>query len=150
MERSSLVPWRGGELTSFRREMDRLFDRFFEGWPFRVSAEERLWAPTADVSETAKEVIVKAEVPGMDPKDIDVSVQGDVLTLRGERKQEKEEKDENLHRVERSYGSFSRSVQLPSEVDTGKVNATYKDGILKINMPKTKAAGVKKIEVKTA
>jgi HSP20 family protein len=128
--------------------MDRLFDRFFEGWPFRVSAEERLWAPTADVSETAKEVIVKAEVPGMDPKDIDVSVQGDVLTLRGERKQEKEEKDENFHRVERSYGSFSRSIQLPSEVDAGKVSATYQDGILKINMSKTKAAAVKKIEVK--
>lgn len=143
-----MVPWRGGELTSFRRETDRLFDRFLEGWPFRISAEERVWAPTADVSETTKEVIVKVEVPGMDPKDIDVFVAGDVLTLRGERKREKEEKDVNFHRVERSYGSFSRSIRLPSEVDTGKVNATYKEGILKICLRRTKAASVRKIEVK--
>jgi HSP20 family protein len=149
IERSSLVPWRGGELTSFRREMDRIFDRFFESWPFRLSAEDRPWAPTADVSETAKEIVVKAELPGMDAKDIEVSVQGDILTVRGERRQEKEEKGENFHRVERSYGSFSRSIQLPAEVDANKVKATYKDGILKLNMPKTKAAAVKKIAVKT-
>ena len=147
MERSSLAPWRG-ELTGFRREMDSLFDRFFEGWPFRLPAAEGVWAPSVDVSETGKEVIVRAELAGIDPKDIDVSVHGDVLTLRGERKQEKEEKGENLHRVERSYGSFSRSIQLPAEVDAGKVNATYRNGVLKINLPKTRAAAVKKIEVK--
>jgi len=147
MEISSLVPQRG-ELSSFRREMDRLFDRFFEGWPFKPSAQEGPWAPSVDLSETAKEVIVKAELPGMDPKDIDVSVRGDMLTLRGERKQEKEEKGENFHRVERSYGSFSRSIQLPAEVDSGKVTATYIDGVLKISLPKTKEAAVKKIEVK--
>ena len=71
MERSSLVPWRSGELTGFRREMDRLFDRFFEGWPFRVSAAEGPWVPSVDVSETAKDVVVRAELPGMDPKDRD-------------------------------------------------------------------------------
>ena len=147
MEISSLVP-RRGELSTFRREMDRLFDRFFEGWPFKPSPQEGPWAPSVDVSETEKEVIVKAELPGMDPKDIDVSVRGDILTLHGERKQEKEEKGENFHRVERSYGSFSRSIQLPAEVDSGKVNATYKDGVLKISLPKTKEAAVKKIEVK--
>ncbi len=149
MERSSLVPWRG-ELGSVRREMDRLFDRFFEGWPFRVSAEQRPWAPSVDVSETAKEVVVKAELPGMDPKDIDVSVRGDILSVAGERKQEKEEKGENFHRIESTYGSFSRSIQLPAEVDAGKVNATYKDGVLKITLPKTKEAATKKIEVKPA
>lgn len=149
MERFGLVPWRG-ELGSFRREMDSLFDRFFHGWPMRVSKDEGFWAPSVDVSETAKEVIVKAELPGMDPKEIEVSVRGDILTLGGERKQEKEEKGENFHRVERSYGSFSRSVQLPAEVDAAKVDATYKDGVLKITMPKTKAAAAKKIQVKTA
>ena len=147
MARTSLVPWRG-EVGSFRREMDRAFDRFFEGWPFRLSAEEGTWAPSVDVSETAKEVIVKAELPGMDAKEIDVSVRGEILTLRGERKQEKEEKGENFHRVERSYGSFSRSLQLPAEVDSGKVDATYKNGVLKITMPKTKEASTKKIEIK--
>ena len=147
---NSLIPWgEPGEMTRFRREMDRLFDRFFEGWPFKLPAEGREWAPVVDVSETAKDVLVKAEIPGMDPKDIDVSVQGDVLTLRGERKKEQEEKGENFHRVERRYGAFSRSIRLPAEVDVGKVNANYKDGVLKINLPKTKGAAVKKIEVKT-
>ena len=148
----SIVPWKEGrQLTSLRREMDRLFDRFFEGWPFfRISAAGGEWAPAVDVSETAKEIVVKAELPGMDPKDIDVSVRGDVLTVAGERKQEKEEKGENFHRIERTYGSFSRSVRLPAEVDPGKVDATYKDGVLKITLRKTKEAAVKKIEVKPA
>ena len=148
----SIVPWKEGrQLTSLRREMDRLFDRFFEGWPFfRISAAGGEWAPAVDVSETAKEIVVKAELPGMDPKDIDLSVRGDVLTVAGERKQEKEEKGENFHRIERTYGSFSRSVRLPAEVDPGKVDATYKDGVLKITLRKTKEAAVKKIEVKPA
>jgi HSP20 family protein len=147
MEISSLVP-RRGELSTFRREMDRLFDRFFEGWPFKPSPQEGPWAPSVDVSETAKDVVVRAEIPGMDPKNIDVSVHGDVLTLRGERKKEHEEKGEDFHRIERSYGAFSRSIRLPAEVDANKVNATYKDGVLKINLPKTEEAAVKKIEVK--
>ena len=148
---NSLIPWgEHGEMTRFRREMDRLFDRFFEGWPFKLPAEGREWAPSVDVSETAKDIVVKAEIPGMDPKDIDVSVHGDVLTLRGERKKEQEDKGENFHRIERSYGAFSRSIRLPAEVDVGKVNATYKDGVLKINLPKTKGAAAKKIEVKMA
>lgn len=148
----SIVPWKEGrQLTSLRREMDRLFDRFFEGWPFfRVSAAEGEWAPVVDVSETAKEIVVKAELPGMDPKDIDLSIRGNILTVAGERKQEKEEKGENFHRVERTYGSFSRSVRLPAEVDPGKVDATYKDGVLKITLRKTKEAAAKKIEVKPA
>lgn len=151
MDMSSLVPWRRrDELTGFRREMDRLFDRFFEGWPFRLSAEEGEWAPSVDVSETAKEVIVKAELPGMAPKDVDVTVRGDVLSLRGERKKEEEEKGENFHRVERSYGAFARSIRLPAEVDAAKVKATYKNGVLNISLPKTKAASAKKIEVKSA
>jgi HSP20 family protein len=146
---NSLVPWKQErQLTSFRREMDRFFDRFFEGWPFRLRAGETVWEPALDVSETPKEILVKAELPGMDPKDIDLSVRGDILTVAGERKQEKEEKSENFHRIERTYGSFSRSVQLPAEVDSGKVSATYKDGVLKITLPKTKLAATKKIEVK--
>ena len=81
---NSLIPWgEHGEMTRFRREVDRLFDRFFEGRPFRLPAEGREWAPSVDMSETAKYVVVKAEISGMDPKDIDVSVHCNVLTLRG-------------------------------------------------------------------
>jgi len=146
---NSLTPWSSrGEMTSFRREMDRLFDRFFEGWPFRALVDEGQWTPSVDVSESGKEVIVRAEIPGIDPKAIDVSVQGDILTLKGERKNEHEEKGEDFHRVERSYGAFSRLIRLPAEVDATKVKATYKDGVLKINLPKTKEAEAKKIQVK--
>jgi HSP20 family protein len=89
---SSLIPLAyRGDMTTFQREMDRVFDRFFEGWPFRPSAEGRQWTPSVDVSETAKKVVVKAEVPGMEAKDIDISITGNMLTIRGERKQEKEE-----------------------------------------------------------
>jgi HSP20 family protein len=86
----------------------------------------------------------------MDPKEIDVSVHRDVLTLRGEKKKEEEKKGEDFHRAERSYGAFTRSIRLPVEVDANKVSAEYKDGVLKINLPKSKKASVKKIEVKTA
>jgi len=151
MEISSLVPWRGRqELTGLRKDMDRLFDRFFEDWPVRFRPTDGHWAPSVDVSETAKEVIVKGELPGMDPKDIDVAVSGNVLSIRGERKKEQEEKGENFHRVERSYGAFARSIRLPVEVDGNKVKASYKDGVLSISLPKTKDTATKKIEVKAA
>ncbi len=87
---------------------------------------------------------------GMGPKDIDISLSGTVLTLKGERKREEEEKGESFHRVERSYGSFTRAIQLPAEVDSNKIDATYKDGVLKIRMPKTKEESVRKIKVKTS
>lgn len=145
-----LIPWRDrNELSSLRREIDSLFDRFFEGWPFRSTAV-RQWVPSVDVSETAKEVLVQAELPGMDPKEIDIAIQGNLLTLKGERRQEKEEEGANYHRIERSFGSFSRAIQLPAEVDVEKVSAVYKNGVLTITMPKTGAASAKRIEVKTA
>ena len=105
--------------------------------------------PAVDVSETGKEIVVHAELPGMDPKDIDVSVNGRLLNINGERRQEQVDKGENYHRIERRYGSFSRSFELPAEVDAEKVKATYKDGVLKLNLPKTKEASVKKIDVKS-
>jgi HSP20 family protein len=124
--------------------MDSVFERFFDGWPFRTR-EAGKWMPVMDVSEKDKEIIVKAEIPGMDPKDIDISLQNGLLTIRGERKQEKEE---SFHKVERSYGAFSRSVRLPAEVDEDKVMATYTNGVLTLEMRKTKEAAAKKIEVK--
>ena len=147
----SLIPWHERkELDRFRSEMDRLFDQFFDWRPFRRSFDEGDWTPLVDVSETGKEVIVNAEIPGMNAKDIDISLNGRVLTLRGEKKSNHEEKNENFHRIERRYGAFSRSFELPADVDANKVKATYKDGVLKISLPKTKEQSVKKIEIKTS
>jgi HSP20 family protein len=92
--------------------------------------------------------VVKAEVPGMDPKHIDISLSDGVLTIKGEKKEEKEEKEANYHLVERSYGAFSRSIRLPSEVQSDKINASYKNGVLKITLPKSEEAKKKEIKIK--
>ncbi|MFO8090581.1 MAG: Hsp20/alpha crystallin family protein [Desulfatiglandaceae bacterium] len=145
----SLTPWRERrEVDNLRREMDRLFDRFFDLKPMSFSGEEAHFIPTVDVSETENDVLVKAEVPGMEAKDIDVSVQGRMLSIRGERKHEKEDKGESYHRVERAYGSFSRTVELPAEVDESKVDASYKRGVLNLKLPKLVKESVKKIAIK--
>jgi HSP20 family protein len=147
----SLIPWRErGEVSQLRNEMDRLFDRFFDWGTSPATAGDGHWIPSVDVSETGKKVIVKSEIPGMDPKEIDISVNGNRLTLRGERKREHEEKDENFHRVERTYGAFYREIGLPAEVDSSKADATYKDGVLTVKLNKTKDSTTKRIEVKGA
>jgi len=150
MEMRELVPWsRPGDLMGLRREMDSLFDRFFDWKPFGAGAASAAWRPALDVSETPKEVVVKAELPGMDPKEIEITLHDNVLTMRGERKQEKEQKEENYHRVERSYGSFVRSFRLPADVESEKVDAAYKDGILTVKLKKSAKGAAKKIEIKT-
>jgi len=124
-------------------------DRFFESrWEELPALGD--WMPKVDVSETKDSVVVKAETPGMEAKDIQVSLQENVLTITGEKKQEKEEKekDERYHRVERSYGSFSRSMRLPAGVESGKVNATFKNGVLTVTLPKTASAKATPIPVK--
>jgi HSP20 family protein len=120
---SRLVPWRG-EMNRMEREMESLYDRFLDLRPFRRLTEEEEWMPVVDVSETAKEIIVSAEIPGVETKDIGVNIEGNVLTIKGERQREHEEKEENFHRIERSYGFFYRSLKLPSEVDGEKSKAT--------------------------
>jgi len=101
-----------------------------------------------DISETKDSLVAKVEVPGMDPKDIHISLQEDLLTIKGEKKQEKEEKDEHYHRVERAYGGFTRSVRLPVAVDASKVTASFKNGLLTITLPKTPSARGTTIPVK--
>jgi HSP20 family protein len=152
-----IAPWKASrevasltDLEKMRQGMDRLWDSFFEGWPFRRGEEAAGWVPSLDVSETKTDIIVKAEVPGMDPKDIDISLSNEVLTIKGERKQEREEKDENYHFVERSFGSFARSVRLPNEVKGEKISASYRDGILKVVLPKSEEAKKKEIKIKVA
>ena len=141
----SLMPWSG--MTGLKQDMDRVLDRFFESrWEELPALGD--WMPKVDVSETKDSVVVKAETPGMEAKDIQVSLQENVLTITGEKKQEKEEKDERHHRVERSYGSFTRSMRLPAGVEAGKVNAAFKNGVLTVTLPKTAADKATPIPVK--
>ncbi len=135
------------DFQSMRREMDRLWDSFFEGRPARIAGESE-WLPSLDVAETKNDVVVKAEVPGMDSKDIGISLSNGVLTIKSEKKQEREEKEENYHLIERIYGAFARSVQLPCEVKTDKINASYKNGVLKVTLPKAEEAKTKEIKIK--
>jgi HSP20 family protein len=141
----TVAPW-GGEL---RREMERFFDRLAEPvWePFATMAGGT-WAPMLDVSETKDAMIVTAEMPGVDPKEIGIALTGDLLSLKGEKEKRTEEKEERYHRVERAYGAFLRSVRLPMAVDGSKVTATYKNGVLVVTLPKTPASKGTTIPVK--
>lgn len=134
-----------------RKEMDSLFDNFYRGFDLSTF-ESRLgdFSPKVDVTENDKEIKISAELPGMDEKDIDVSLQNDTLTIKGEKKEEKEDKGKDYYSMERSYGSFSRTISLPLEVETDKVEAKFKKGVLSITLPKTAkaVAETKKIIVK--
>jgi HSP20 family protein len=134
-------------MGSLKHEMDRVFDRFLEGkWDEIPGLGE--WTPNMDISETKDSLVAKVEVPGMDPKDIQISLQENLLTIKGEKRQEKEEKDEHYHRVERAYGLFTRSVRLPVAVDASKVTASFKNGLLTVTLPKTPSARGTTIPVK--
>jgi len=137
---AALIPWRERiEIERFRTEIDSLFDDFFLRRSFgRYSEEEGEWLPAVDISENEKEIIIHAEIPGVDAKDLDITLRGRSLTMKGEREQERGEKIENYHRIERRYGSFFRSFELPADLDGDRVEAVYKDGVLTVNLPKTK------------
>ena len=141
----ALAPWTG--IPTLKQEMDRLFDRFFEPrWEEFPALSE--WAPQLDISETKDALVVKADVPGMDPKEIQISLQEQLLTIKGEKQQEKEEKEARYYRVERTYGAFTRSVRLPVAVDGSKVSASFKNGLLTVMLPKTPAAKGTMIPIK--
>jgi len=145
----SLMRWRPThDLTSMRDEMNRLFDSFFSGLPERRKGLlEGEWAPSIDVAETDEEIVVTAELPGVKQEEVDISIADSVLTLKGEKKEEKEVKEKNYHRIERSYGSFQRSISLPTGVEASKAKATYKDGILRVTVPKVEEAKPKQIKI---
>ena len=145
--RLGLIPWSNGFLSSLP-EVDT-FDRFFSGlWPSDLIAEEREWVPAFDVTENETEYVIKGEIPGIDSKDLDISLLDGLLTIKGEKKHEKEEKEENYHRIERRYGSFVRTFRVPDNVKTDELDAASKDGVLKITLPKKEETAAKKIEVK--
>ena len=135
------------EFGMLQDRMNRLFDDAGRGWRSDEPAATTSWSPSVDIFETEGEIVVKAEVPGMDRKDIALHLENNVLSLRGERKFEKETKDENYHRIERSYGNFSRSFSIPAIVDEEKIRADYKDGVLKIILPKKEQAKPKQIKI---
>jgi HSP20 family protein len=137
-------------------EMQERLNSMFGRAPVRKEVERKealtvaQWAPLVDISEDEKEYVIKAELPEMKKEDVKVTVHDDVLSISGERKSEKEEKDKKYHRIERSYGSFYRSFTLPEDADGAKVAADYKDGMLKIHLPKSEKAKPKMVEVKVS
>jgi HSP20 family protein len=143
----ALVPWRPFEdFGTLRREMDRVLERFF-GEPSGAERPVGMWTPRTNVTEAKDSLTITAELPGLEAKDVDVAISGDMLTIKGEKKQEKEEKDEHHHVVERTYGAFSRMVRLPAPVAADKIKATFKNGVLTVNLPKTEEAKQKAIPV---
>lgn len=140
------------ELEDLQSRLSTLFGRA----PVRKEGDKREaitiaeWAPLVDIIEDDKEYLIKAELPEVKKDEIKVGVQDDVLTLSGERKYEKEEKDKKYHRIERAYGSFARSFTIPDDADGTKVSAEFKDGILKVHLPKSEKAKPKAIEVKVS
>ena len=142
-----LVPRRRMFLP-FVPEID-IFDRFFNGLelPTLFGGEEMV-VPHFDISETEKEYVISGEIPGIDVKDLNVTLTDGIITIKGEKKKETEDKEENYHRIERHYGSFERSFRVPDKVNTDELDANYKDGVLKLTLPKAEVSEVKKIEVK--
>lgn len=145
----AIVRWKDpiGEFSSIHERMNRLFEEAFspslapeEGW-------NRSWEPAVDIYEVGEAIVVKAEIPGVERDQVGVEVKDGILTLRGERKFEREVKEENYHRIERSYGSFQRSFTLPSSVDPDKVRATLKNGVLEVTLQKKEQARPKQIRI---
>ncbi len=141
-----LVPFTGS--GNLRKEMDRLMERFGE-WESPEHPAMGEWSPLLEVSETKDSFIVKAEIPGMEPTDVHVALDNQVLTLKGEKTQEKESKEQQYYRMERSYGAFARTVRLPVPVEGSKVTAGFRNGVLTVTLPKAPGARGTQIPVKT-
>lgn len=145
----ALVQWQPRQAI-YRRtpSMDSLLESF---WGFGSGdAFEQAWSPRVDVSETDGEVVISSELPGMKAEDVKITVADGVVTIEGEKKEERETEGRTAHRVERVYGSFRRSFRLPSAVNADEITATYEDGVLVVNLPKAEEAKARQIEVKTS
>ncbi len=144
-----LILWRPfREVSRLRSVMDRLWDDYFGPGRRALRPMEEDWMPAVDISETGDKITVKAEVPGLEAKDIEIAMVGDTMTIKGEKKLEREEMEENYHTVERSYGSLTRAMKLPATVDADKVEASYKNGVLTVVLPKKEEVKPKAIEIK--
>jgi HSP20 family protein len=149
-----ILPWqrkKGRRTKELQRKIDNIYDEFFgtDLFPSTYLFGDGNWDPKLDISEGRKEITVKIEIPGIEAKDFDISIDGRRLNIRSKKKQDQKEKEETYYRVERSYGYFKRSIELPSEVDPNKVDASYKRGVLKMKFRKLKESKTKRIKVKT-
>jgi HSP20 family protein len=136
------------ELEDVSKQLNRIFGRF----PARAETGSEVltmadWAPTVDITETDSAYMIKGEIPGVNKEDVKVTIEDGMITMRGERKQEKEEKDKKYHRIERSYGSFLRSFRVPDDVDENAVKAEFKDGMINVTLPKSDKSKPKSINV---
>jgi HSP20 family protein len=138
----------------FRELQDRMNRLFTESYRGPAGEEDwalgGTWAPAVDIYEQDNNIVIKAELPGVDPKDVDIRLDNNILTIKGERKLDNEVKKENYHRVERAYGVFTRSFTLPSGVDPNGIKAEYKDGVLRLTLPKREEAKPKQIQISVA
>jgi HSP20 family protein len=137
------------EMTTTRDRLNRFFGRN-EAWDTEGALLAADWAPSVDIVEKENEILIKAELPGVETKDVAVTVDNNVLTIKGERRLEKDVKKESYHRMERSYGSFARTFSLPGTLDASDVRAEYKDGLLTLTLPKKSAAKSRSVEIKAA
>jgi HSP20 family protein len=155
-ETKAVTPWRPFmDLTRWERDMDRMMEDFFgrrmrPWWPERWSRREvmELEAPAVDLFEDKNDIVIKAELPGMEKENVEVKLTDHMLTIKGEKKKEQEIKEENYYRSERSYGSFIRTLELPADVHADKVKASFKNGVLEVRLPKTEEAKTKEVKVK--
>jgi len=146
---ADMVHWEpSGGLTSLRQAMDRLFEDAFIH-PSRLLPEIMSQEPALDVYQTDKDVVIKASLPGVKPEEVEVSITGDMLTIKGEHKEESEEKKANYFRKELRYGNFQRSIDLPFPVKSDKAEASYENGVLTITLPKVEEVKPKQIKIKT-
>jgi HSP20 family protein len=142
-----LEPWSSArDIGEVQAEMNRLFDGFF-GRPAQSGVAERVWAPVADMYETKDDLVIKLDLPGMNEKDIQVSITGDLLSIKGERFERQEVKQESYYRAERWTGRFERIFQVPVPVQADKVHATYREGVLTVTLPKVEAVKPKDIKI---
>lgn len=139
------------EMRTLQDRVNRLFESAF-GYPVRTETPllREGWLPPVDIHEDSNNIYLKAELPGIKKDELNIAVEGDTLTIKGEKKHESEVKEEQFHVMERTYGSFSRSFSLPTNVDSSKVRADYKDGVLTLTLPKKEESKPKKIEVKVS
>jgi len=131
----------------FAPTMDDFIEKFFYGWPSFDEKSELAWTPRLDVNETDKDIFVDVELPGIEKKDVKVELKDNVLTISGERNQEKKSENQECCRVERHYGKFERVISLPESVDSGKISAEFKNGILGLKIPKVEKAIPKAIDI---
>ncbi len=146
-EVSSWSPYR--DLLNMQREIGRVFDNLFSDYDSESSFVAQ-WVPRVDVVENKDAFMIKAELPGIDKSNVKITLHDNILTIRGDKKQENEEKGINVHRIERSFGTFERAFSLPTTVKSDKIDASFKDGVLTITLPKVEEAKPKEIEVKVS